>query len=291
VKDFHYTGFKYTLSAGDTKVNSLGEAIKKEMNNLIGGFDIAKEAKNKTEFHDMLRKDVLKADFKEDTSPSASDVVEKFIASNSSSSDVSELRTELIELYQDGDSTKSDIKDFEANSVDEMLKLLKDSSNKTSKWESQLKVYEEKVNKTIQKLNSFSSKDGEEGGEALVSNASYISSVMSAFLNLYKVPCEVQISMYKSISKEWLGVLKKFYNFKGNKGAYAADMQSASDPDMIDPAALGALESDTPDDILDDGKDSGSGSSSDDSKGSEGGDAATESALASILETANAYRF
>jgi hypothetical protein len=288
VKDFHYSGFKYTISAGDSKTDGFGDAVKKAMDALLGdGFNIASTSENKDEFHKRLREKVLKTDFKEEGAESASDIIDNFISKNSSASDVSDLRTEFIEAYQDGDTTRSDIKDFEANSIDEMLKHLKDSNNKTTKWESQLKTYEDKVNKVIQKLNAFTSKDGEEGGENLVSNASYVSSVMSAYLNLYKVPCEVKISMYKTISKEWLGVLKKFYNFKGNKGA---KFESVSAEDLVEPGALGALESDTPDDVLDDSSDDSGkgGSGSDDDKGSE---PASESAIASILETANAYKF
>ena len=199
----------------------------------------------------------------------------------SSSSDISELRTELIEEYQDGDSSKSDIKDFEANSVDEMVKFLKDSNNKTTKWESQLKTYEEKVGKVIQKLNSFTAKDGEAGGDNLVSNASYISSLMSAYLNLYKVPCEVKIGMYKAISRDWLGVLKKFYNFKGNAVKESVE---------YDPESIAMLESSLVlegEDCGDDGDGDGGKSSKTDKGGD--GEAATESVLSGILDIASQY--
>ena len=283
VKDFHYTGFKYTVSKGDSKADAFGENVKKEMNGLIDkDFDIAKTAKTKQEFHDMIRGNgTLSKDFKEDDKPSSAEVIESFISKNSSASDISDLRTELIEEYQDGDSSKGDIKDFEANSVDEMIKFLKDSNNKTSKWESQLKTYEDKVNKVISKLNSFTSKDGEEGGDNLVSNASYIAGLVSAYLNLYKVPCEVKIGMYKSISKEWLGVLKKFYNFKGNAVKESVEYE---------PETMAMLENSL---VLEgDGCSDGGDGGDDDSKSKGGdGDAATESALSGILEMANRYSF
>lgn len=286
VKDFHYTGFKYTITNGDKKADAFGEAVKSKMNDLIGkDYDIAKTAKTKQEFHEMLRSSgTLAADFKEDDKPTSTEEIEKFISSKSSSSDISDLRTELIEEYQDGDSSKSDIKDFEANSVDEMVKFLKDSNNKTTKWESQLKTYEEKVGKVIQKLNSFMAKDGEAGGDNLVSNASYISSLMSAYLNLYKVPCEVKIGMYKAISRDWLGVLKKFYNFKGNAVKESVE---------YDPESIAMLESSL---VLEgedcgDGGDGDGGKSSKPDKGDDGGEAATESAVSGILEIADRYAF
>lgn len=283
VKDFHYSGFKYTVAAGDKKSDTFGEAVKTQMNDLIGsGYDIAKTAKTKAEFHEMLRTGgKLAADFKEDDKPTSTEEIEKFISSKSSSSNISDLRTELIEEYQDGDSSKSDIKDFEANSVDEMVKFLKDSNNKTTKWESQLKTYEEKVNKVIQKLNSFTAKDGEAGGDNLVSNASYISSLMSAYLNLYKVPCEVKIGMYKAISRDWLGVLKKFYNFKGNAVKESVE---------YDPESIAMLESS----LVLEGEDCGDGGDGDDGKSSKSdkggdGEAATESVLSGILDIAGQY--
>ena len=50
VKDFHYTGFKYTIAKGDSKADSFGEAVKSKMNDLIGkDYDIAKTAKTKQE--------------------------------------------------------------------------------------------------------------------------------------------------------------------------------------------------------------------------------------------------
>lgn len=285
VKDFHYNGFKYTITAGDKKADDFGNAVKNKMNDLIGsGYDIASTSNTKAEFYDNLRKSgKLDAAFKEDDKPTSTEEVEKFISSKSGSTDISDLRTELIEAYQDGDSNRSDIKDFEANSVDEMTKFLKDSNNKTTKWEAQLKTYEEKVNKVIQRLNSFTAKDGETGGDNLVSNASYISGLISAYLNLYKVPCEVKIGMYKVISKEWLGVLKKFYNFKGNAVKESVE---------YDPESIAMLESS----LVLEGEDCGDGGDGDDGKSSKpdkGGDgeAATESAVSGILEIAGRYKF
>lgn len=285
VKDFHYTGYKYTISAGDSKAEGFAKKVEDHMNSLIGDFDIAKDSASKQEFHEKLRNSgKLSADFDGDKQPTSSEEVEKFINKNSGgSSDTSELRKDLIEAYRDGDDKTSDIKDFEANGVGEMLDFLKNSSKTISKFENQLKKFEDKTNKVIQKLNSFSSKDGEEGGENLVSNASYISGLMSAFLNLYKVPCEVQISVYKTISHDFLGALKKFYNFKGNAVKEAAEVYDAEAFATLESSLV--LEGEDAEPVGTDPKEpEGDVDKSD-------GKATSESAIASILESAAQYTF
>ena len=288
VKDFKYTGFKYTISAGDAAADKFAEATKKHMDDMLGFYEIGKTSMSKSEFNEALRKSgKLSADFKDDGKPTSSEEVEKFISQNSKSSDISELRTDLIETYQDGDNKTSEIKNFEANSVDEMLKFLKDSSNKTSKWEKQLKTFEDKTNKVIQKLNSFEAKDGEQGGDALVSNASYISSLMSAFLNLYKVPCEVKIGMYKKIARDFLGTLKKFYNFKGNAVKESAEIYDADAYGVLEASLV--LEGEDCEGCDDGGK--GEGEVPSPGKKEPEETPASESAVDSILEMASKFVF
>lgn len=280
VKDFHYTGFKYTASAGDARVTEVTNKVNAQMQNLIGGYDFVKEAKTTKEFSDHLRQSkAISASFKEDDKPTSSEVVDKFLSEQLKADDIADLRTNLIELYHDGDDKKSDIKDFEANSVDSMVTFLKSSKKTISEFEKQLKNYEEKTNKVISKLNGFESVKDEEGGSNLVSNASYISGIMTAYLNLYKVPCEVQIAVYKAMASDFLGALKKFYNFKGNAVKESAE--------VFDAEAYATLENT----LVLEGEDCGDG----ECEGGDGDDkpaeGTTESAIAGILEQATAYTF
>ena len=279
VKDFHYSGFKYTIEKGDGNCESIKDAVDKKIDSLAGAIGDLK-SKSKTEFYEYVKTSVFGSKyggaFKDDADrASSSDVVEEFISKEISvvkASDISELREELINSYRDGDDQKSDIKDFEGNSVDKMLKTI-------SKFETELKKYENNVNKVIQKLNGLTAKDGDDKGDEIVNCASYVSSLVSAFLNLYKVPCDVRINIYKTISSEWLGALKKFYNFKGN-----AVKESTVVEDL---EAYATLESS----LVLEGEDCGSTDPSGDPKEKEpkGDTATTEATVAGILETAGNY--
>lgn len=286
VKDFHYSGFKYTIEKGDGNCESIKDAVDKKIDSLAGAIGDLK-SKSKTEFYEYVKTSVFGSKyggaFKDDADrASSSDVVEEFISKEISvvkASDISELREELINSYRDGDDQKSDIKDFEGNSVDKMLKFLKESSKTISKFETELKKYENNVNKVIQKLNGLTAKDGDDKGDEIVNCASYVSSLVSAFLNLYKVPCDVRINIYKTISSEWLGALKKFYNFKGNVVKESTVVE--------DLEAYATLESS----LVLEGEDCGSTDPSGDPKEKEpkGDTATTEATVAGILETAGNY--
>ena len=278
VKDFEYTGWNYTADKGDAKVLDIRNKVEKEMQTIIGEFDFAKEAKTKKELAAHLRsKGTISKDFKEDDATPASEVVEKYLEDNFKYSDVSELRSELTELYHDGDTSKQKIKNFEANSVDSMVKFLKESTKTISKFENQLKTYEEKTNKVISKLNGFESEKDEEGGDNLVANASYLSSIMTAYLNVYKAPCEVQIAVYKAMASDYLGTLKKFYNYKGNAIKESADVYDLDGYAMLESSVLEGSKADS--------------EPEGDGDGEEKEDAATESMISGILEQASSFMF
>lgn len=290
VKDFSYTGYKYTKSAGDTLVSGITDKVNAKLVGCLNGYDFIKEISTSQEFNKMLRdKKVIDASFKEDGKPTASEEVDKFLSGTLKYADIAEMKTAITEAYRDGDDKKSEIKDFEANSVDEMITYLKTSKKVISDLEKQLNNYEEKTNKVISKLNKFESEKDEQGGSNLVSNASYVSSLMTAYLNLYKAPCEVQIAIYKAMATDFLGVLKKFYNFKGNKGAYAAESA-----EVFDEEAYATLENYL---VLEGCKKSCSegcdeeDDSSDDEEDVEEkcGKGTTESVVAGILEQAAAF--
>lgn len=281
VKNFHYTGFKYDISGGDSKANTDKDTIKGHIDTFVGKMDNVKTM-DKTTFYASIKDDLGKVK-PEDSRKSSSEVVDDFISDKLKASDVSEYRDELIEKYQGGTS-KEDIKDFEGNSVDAMLKFLKESSKTISGFEKDLKKYEEIVNKIVQKLNSFTSKDSGTEGEAastLVNNASYLSGVISAFLNLYKVPCDIQIGIYKRVSSEWLGVLKKFYSYRDNSVKEAAEFDYEG-YGMLESSLV--LESDKPEDAGDIPREpDGAGANGEDKTPT------TESAVQSILEMAAKY--
>lgn len=283
VKGFEYKGFKYKIAAGDTAAEGFAAEVKKLMVGTVDGIDFAKEGITKDELSERLRnKGVITGKFDDEKAPSTTDAVEKVISSKgpNGASNAAELREELVKKYTDDETAKVVIKDFEGNSVDSMLAFLKDANTKISKFQGQLKSFESSTDSIIKKLNGIKAADDSKEESAIVSNASYISSFMSAYLNLYRIPCDVQISMYKTISKEWLGAMKGFYNYKGNK--------PVKESVELDLDSYATLESTLVLEGCGDGA-SDCGGKGEGSEKDEKDESATESALSSILEAANAY--
>lgn len=221
VKGFEYNGYPYNVSSGDSTVTSACNEIDRKIKDTLGSYDVIKGTKTKKELYDHLKANhIISNKFDESSKPSASEVVEDFLSSNFSAVkvvDISDLTTELIEVYRGG-SSKEIIKDFSSTPVGTMCDFLKTSDDKIKKFESQMKKFESSVNNAVSKLNSFKAEDDSIESQNLISNANYVSSLLTQYLNLYRVPCSVQIQMYKEISKSWLGTLKGFYRYNGKKG-------------------------------------------------------------------------
>lgn len=274
-KGFKYSGFKYDLSKGTTEADKVKKAVEGQIDGALTGFNMISDNLTKAEFKEKINGH-LDGNFKEDGQESASDKVEKFL-STIHYSDIDDLRTSLTEIFRGDSTSKEVIEDFEGNSVDTMLKFLKDSNKTISKLNKDLTKFEEKVKKVIgwlDKLDKLS--DNDATNDAKVSNASYLSSVITAYLNLYKVPCNVEIAINKEVAKEWLGALKKFYNFKPAKESaevFDAELYATLETSML-------LESD---DEYDDDDKSG--------KGGKDTEECTESAISSILDMASNFSF
>lgn len=276
-KEFSYTGFKYTIAAGDSKCKELSDAANSMILSQIEIYDKVSDSKSTADFKAEIASK-LKADFKEDDHPTASDMVEKFL-SGKKYDDLADVRKSLTETYRDGDDKKKTIKGFEDNSVNEMVTYLKTSKKDIDKFQKDLNTYESNVKKIISKLNKIESKEGTDiSSDNQVQNASYLSSVISAFLNVYKVPCEVQIALHKEIVTAWLGVLKKLYNYRGKEVRESADIFDAEAYAMLENSIIleGDDESDDEDEVSE-GKDC------------EDAEECTESAIASILEQASRF--
>ena len=275
-KDFKYTGYKYVLST-DATCDKIAGDIDAKILSYIQIYDSVDKAMSTKEFVASI-KGKLDSNFDADSKPSTTEEVEAFLASKKYD-DVADLRKSLTEAYRDGDDKKGEIKGFEANGINEMLTYLKTSKKVISDFEKQLSKYEDNVKKIISKLSKFESEDGDPNASNLMANVSWISSMVSAFLNVYKVPCEVKIAMHKEIAKEWLGVLKRFYNYKGVKES-ADEIFDAEAYAMLENSVI--LEGD--DESADDTEDEVS-----EGKDCKDTEECTESAIASILEQASKF--
>lgn len=272
-KGFKYSGFKYNEKAGDDRVKAIHDKVSTKINKLAGDFDVVASPKTGTEFKNAIKGD-LSADFKEDDNQSVADEIEAFLKGDFSYSSQEEMRKEIIKLYHGGDTEKGTINNFEANSVATMLTFLKSSKNVISKLNDDLKSYDSKVKTVINQLNKLDKLDDDASkNSAMLQNATWLASRITAYLNLYEACANVRINMKKEMSRSWLGVLKKFYNFRPAK-----ESAEVFDPELYATLENSVLfESDDEDD--------------DDDKGEKDTEECTESAIDSILSIASNFSF
>lgn len=317
-KGFKYEGFKYTQSEGDKLVGEFIDKIDSAITDKIfGAFDRVytkdgtvsssgksenlgsrKDGSNAVSLDDARGAAVdylaqaFTPGFKEDGKPSSSDIIDGFLSKDLKVEDQSDMVKSIRDKYRDNEDTKTTIVDFEANSVSSMVEFLKNSSKAISDIQKAEKTLENPIEQMIKKLNGFKSKETGEAASAQTSQLSYAAGIGSAFLNLMKSCFTAKIDAYKEMSSTWLGVLKRFYNYRGVKESVV----------VFDPEAYAALEnsiifeSDEPETGDDDGgdkkgNDKGSDDSGEDKENKEDKEKPTEeSAVAALLEAVNNFR-
>lgn len=284
VKGFTYKGYKYTLETGNNKVESIKSEIDGAISNCLNGFDFVNKATEiSSEGLKNQLKDAISDSFKEDDKPSATEVVDKFLEEKFKYSDIAEMNTELRDLFRDGDTEKKEIKDFEENSVTEMLTFLKTSSKTINKFETELNKHEATINKVINKLNGI--KIEGDNSDKLINNISYISSIVTSYLNAYKAACNVRITANKDAASDYLSVLKKFYSYKYFKGVKEAFIPTDEYP-ALESSYLFESDDVEEEDDEDEGGCKKKGCATEGCATKEG---CTESAIASILEQASNF--
>lgn len=219
-KKFSYEGWKYTLESGKAAAKKAKDAIDNKIREQIDSYDYATDFDADTFKAKISAK--LDSNFDEDKAKPASEVVDDFIEKTLKFDDTADMRKELTKAFRDDSEKKVKITNFEGNSVDKMLKFIKDESTTINNLEKDLNKYETNVKKVIKQLDKVENwkEDGEgkdKTNDARVNNASWLSSIVTGLLNTYKVPCEVEIQITKDAAKDWLGALKKFYNYRPAK--------------------------------------------------------------------------
>lgn len=270
-KKFSYEGWKYTFSPGKAAVDKAKKAIEAKIRNQIDNYDFVTDF-DKDAFKAKISA-TLDSKFDEDKVTPASEVVDDFIEKTLKFDDAADMRKELTKAFRDDSDKKVKITNFEGNSVDQMLKFIKDESTTINNLENDLTKYENNVKKVIKQLDKVENwkEDGEgkDTNDARANNASWLSSIVTGLLNTYKIPCEVEIQMTKDAAKDWLGALKKFYNYRPAKESV----------EVYDAEAYATLENYI---ILE-----GEGNGDDDEEVNE----SYGSDIADILDLASKYRF
>jgi hypothetical protein len=238
VKGYTYSGFKYDLKAGDTKVTTVTEAADKAIEGYIGSYDYANEAPQV--FYEKLKTaNKLQKDFDKDKAESASDIIELEIRTlpGVKATTISEVGEDIRDTYRSGDTKKGPIENFEGNSVDTMVSFIETGKKTIDKLQKDLKSYEGKVSKILSKLKAIKPKAGDNGEvskeeQNCVSHATTISGYINAYFSLYQAAANTRINIYKEVLRSWHGALKGFYNYRGKKEGASADFIPDEDESM-----------------------------------------------------------
>lgn len=229
-KDFKYKGYEYAMTAGDNKVKSAQSAISAKIETMIG--KIADAASTNTE--DLLGKLNLA---KKDSNMTPADIAEAVVKSiDSSCENSSDLKDAIIKAYRgDADSPSEQTLSGVAG-VKAMISFIEKAGDIISSVKKDRDDFEKKVSAIIKKLDVLGGKKGETKKEQTAySNASKISSFLTALMNLYKVPCNAKIAAYKEVNRKYNGVLKMFLNFgKVSEGALFEGDDEFDPEDMAD---------------------------------------------------------
>lgn len=229
-KDFKYKGYDYAMASGDNAVTNAQSAISKKIDSFIGKIDTA--ATTNTE--DLLKSLSLKGDA---ANMSPSDISEAVIKSiDSSYSNSGDLRDGIVKAYRGDADSPSEQTLSGVSAVKAMIKFIEGAGDAISKVKKDRDDFEKKVSAIIKKLDTLGSKKGETKKEQTAySNASKISSFLTALMNLYKVPCNAKIAAYKEVNRKYNGVLKMFLNFgKVSEGALFEGDDEFDPEDMAD---------------------------------------------------------
>lgn len=235
-KGFKYKGYEYKIAEGDALVDSISDAVTREIDLLTGGIEQLKDM-TEDDRQDALKKISSSKEFSNNgntiyttsmdiqstvngvsASTSTTDYQDKLVSSIcKGASDISEMSESIQDKYRNGDTDKSEIEDFEANEPSEMLDFLKDFDKAIKDMTKKEKQFEKDVNVVIKSLDKISSmKDKVDGtpGVATVTTtyklASKISTFVSSALNVRKTACDKKVSIYKEINSSWTSVLKSF---------------------------------------------------------------------------------
>ena len=255
-QNFKYTGYKYTLTDGDNAGNSIFSAVEKEIDETIQyASNVSHEIKDnagnvtgheltKTSYKDSFDSDSVRrmaargnqtvgADGKvtsgaaQELTKSVEDMETDFFKQGGTAllgaSDSGELQENLEEKYRDGDSEPSEIMEFEAISVDGMIKHIETFEKAISKANKDEKSFESNINKIIKKLEALKDESTKNNPDIAYKNASKMSQHLSTLLTIGKIPSTVFVAAYKASAEEYERVLKAFLRWKPAKEGYEDD--------------------------------------------------------------------
>lgn len=267
MKDFSYKGYEYDTNAGDALVDKALKAVNAKVESLIGALDdkevshdaplkdamvarvdvvdkgASSSADNKVLLMNRLR---LKA-FRGSEDVSASEVADAVVGEIDSSCDnSSDLRNEIVTTYRGGDTEKGTIT-IGSTEINKMITFVTSANGVISSVKKMRDAYDKKLSAIIKGLDKIKEPKydatDDAGLRAVRSAASkkyqYASTCsqwLQALLNLYKVPCDTKIQMYKEMIKAYGGALKTFLNFGKTKKVGESVALETEDVDVEDVA-------------------------------------------------------
>ena len=234
---FKYTGFKYTLDAGDKTVETAFNSINDR---------IADCASNIQDYSNINR-DTVKAMSKdqiEKLNDKLDDGEIDFKNFGIKGDTLAEVVEELDKKYRNGETQRDSIEDFGAASVSDMLDMIGGKASKAiTAAEKKEKDLEKQVNQLIKALNKVEKDDKADektGGDLVYKTAQSQSRVASKLINVSKTVTSAQVKAWKEACATYQSVLGSFYRWKPAKEG--CDFED-DDMDDVDEACGGKKKS------------------------------------------------
>lgn len=244
---FKYTGYKYDINAGDAAADALIAGLEVGYNDTfklgVNILNSGTEDQIKNSYDNFASKTKDK---------DAGSLVEDIVKAKGGADSLSEAHENIIKKYRSDSDTTDDIENFSANSVETMLKVVKEGKTTVAKIKRAASDMNDKFSKVISKIEEASKKaasaaskvednDSEDTRKSKTETGTKMTAYFTKAINALKEIVTsmtstygVKVKMNEEAAKTFQAVLKKFVTWKPKKATSESSTEEDEDEDMTD---------------------------------------------------------
>lgn len=244
---FKYTGYKYDINAGDAAADALIAGLEVGYNDTfklgVNILNSGTEDQIKNSYDNFASKTKDK---------DAGSLVEDIVKAKGGADSLSEAHENIIKKYRSDSDTTDDIENFSANSVESMLKVVKEGKTTVAKIKRAASDMNDKFSKVISKIEEASKKaasaaskvednDSEDIRKSKTETGTKMTAYFTKAINALKEIVTsmtstygVKVKMNEEAAKTFQAVLKKFVTWKPKKATSESYTEEDEDEDMTD---------------------------------------------------------
>lgn len=245
---FKYTGYKYDINAGDAAADALIAGLEVGYNDTfklgVNILNSGTEDQIKNSYDNFASKTKDK---------DAGSLVEDIVKAKGGADSLSEAHENIIKKYRGDSDTTDDIENFSANSVETMLKVVKEGKTTVAKIKRAAADMNDKFSKVISKIEEASKKaasaaskveddDSADTRKSKTETGTKMTAYFTKAINALKEIVTsmtstygVKVKMNEEAAKTFQAVLKKFVTWKPKKAtSESSTEEDEDDEDMTD---------------------------------------------------------